>query len=69
MLRAQNRSGAVRVSQSPSNDRAIVEMLGSNGDTVEIGLTVEELRTLGQALLKVALALTAESLRDETTQS
>ncbi|MBX5482692.1 MAG: hypothetical protein IRZ16_12760 [Myxococcaceae bacterium] len=68
VLRAQNRSGVVRVSIARTWEKAILEVLDSAGDTVEVGLTIEELRTLGRALLKVALALTAETLRDETTQ-
>ena len=68
VLRAQNRSGAVRLSLAHSGDKAILEVLDGSGDTVEIGLTIDELRTLGRAFLKVALALTAETLKDETTQ-
>lgn len=68
VLRARNRSGTVRVSLSRNRKRAILEVLDAAGIAVEVGLSVEELRALARALDKVALAVTAQSLIDETTQ-
>jgi len=68
VLRAVNRSGAVRVGIARSRDKALLEVLDADGALAEVGLTIDELHTLSRVLRKVALALTAETLRDETTQ-
>lgn len=68
VLRATNRSGAVRVSLARGRDKALLEVLDADGGVVEVGLNIDELHTLSGVLKKVALALTAETLTDETTQ-
>ena len=67
VMRAANRSGALRVRLATSKDRALLELQEFGGPAAEIGLSAEELRTLARALNQVASALGAAKTWDEET--
>ena len=68
-LRAANHSGTCRVTLSPARDRALLQVMEEGGRfQAELGVNADELRALARALQQLALAITAASLRDDTTQ-
>ena len=69
VLRAENHSGAVRLTRSKSSGKAILELMESDQSHCEVGLGVQELRMLSRALHKLADALTAEQMLDEVTHT
>lgn len=49
--------------------RALLELMDPGGQVVEVGLSLDEVKTLSQVLRKVTLVLGAQTLDDETTPS
>jgi hypothetical protein len=68
VMRAENRSGALRLTIGPNQRKAILELLELGGQTAQIGLGPRELKQLAKALDRVANALSAASMLDEETQ-
>lgn len=64
VLRAENHSGALRLSYSLRRRRALLEVLTGTGEAAAVGLSADELHALAKALLKVASAL--QTFEDET---
>jgi hypothetical protein len=62
-------TGAVRVTPRRRQRRAVLELLDASGGITQVRLSPEELRVLASALIKVAVALNAESIGEEITQS
>ena|GEM_PF-6720309 len=68
VMRAENHSGALRVTVGPNQRKAILELFESGGGIAQLGLSPRELKQLARALDRVAHALSAASMLDEETQ-
>ena len=67
-FRADNGTGAVRVSARSRQCRAVLEVLGVGGAVSQVRLSPAELRLLARSLDRVASALAATAMPDEVTQ-